>query len=436
MKKIVFIVLTLLLLQGAKCGNEGVFPGNMGQVADAAVVDCDAYQNKESEGHKCLVLASSFPEQGFLRIFDITDNQFILSPIAYFPLAVHAGQTPIKLAANQKISDKIFVLDNKTKNVHAIATKNGVNTSSFQSVRNGSGYAFTSNPAFIASITTDKTASTEIKNILVGIKNGKLSTMEVYDLDKSEFSTINWASSLDNNYVNDSVVDQTFVNNLNNAILYVATDKGISRYNFNDNQVSDWSVPASIGKVIIGRANIKLASDTSDGVPRTIVMGLSQKSNKAFIYIINNDGNLHNQNPYEVELGGIPFAGYIHVEKEKCCGNNYAGAWGAALLSTGSLQYIKLQKVVDYYEAKVTSGRDSVDLAKDFVSNPVIIAEKVGISAYKTGGAIKMFGVKVNQIDKVSEKLQEVNKILLVFSDLIAYINAGDDSVFTRIDAN
>ncbi|MDA0712886.1 MAG: hypothetical protein O2897_02740 [bacterium] len=438
MKKIVFIALAVLLLQGSQCGNEGTFPGNLGQVSDAAVVNCDAYPGEESKNHQCLVLASAFPEKGFLRVFDITDNQFILAPIAYFPLAVQVPLPfslciiliPFRLAANKKIDDQVFVLDALTKNVHVVPTKNNGSDSSFESDKANAGLVFFSKPDFITALKTDT------QKLLIGVSSTGLSTSQVYDLGTKIINTLNWSSGLGESRVNDLVFDQTTVDQYERWNLYAATDKGISRLNFKNDKVTDWKTEDSIAKVVVGNATINLPGDGDDSVSRTVVMALSQTNKKALIYILkNSDGNLYNQNPFEVELVGIPLAGYVHAESDKCCGKDYTGSWSAVLTASGSLQYIKLQNLVNYYESKTKPGADTVELAQDFVSAPISVAEKAGVSADKTGGAVKMFGVEVKEINEVSGKLEHVNKIILVYSDLLASLKAGDSSKIKRIDA-
>ncbi|MEI6790759.1 MAG: hypothetical protein WCK42_06230 [Myxococcaceae bacterium] len=91
-------------------------PGQLGQITDTALVSCVPYAKTEGT-HQCLLLAN--PYQGVARIFDATDNQFILSPIGYFPLVVQVGQAPNKIAT---INNRIFTLDPINKAIYEIPT--------------------------------------------------------------------------------------------------------------------------------------------------------------------------------------------------------------------------------------------------------------------------------------------------------------------------
>lgn len=104
-----------VLCSGSSClDSQTVLPGQLGQITDTALVSCVPYAKTEGT-HKCLLLAN--PYQGVVRIFDATDNQFILSPIGYFPLVVQVGQAPNKIAT---INNRIFTLDPIKKAIYEI----------------------------------------------------------------------------------------------------------------------------------------------------------------------------------------------------------------------------------------------------------------------------------------------------------------------------
>ena len=88
----------------------------MGQITDAAVFSCVPY-TQTTGAHQCLILTN--PYQGTAKIFDVTDNQFVLSPIGYFPLVVKVGQAPSKMAA---INNRIFTLDPVAQAIYEIPT--------------------------------------------------------------------------------------------------------------------------------------------------------------------------------------------------------------------------------------------------------------------------------------------------------------------------
>lgn len=70
-----------------------------------ALVPCVPYR-QTPETHQCLVLTN--PDLGVTKVFDATDNQFVLSPIAYFPLVIEVGKGPNQIAT---LNNQIFTLD-------------------------------------------------------------------------------------------------------------------------------------------------------------------------------------------------------------------------------------------------------------------------------------------------------------------------------------
>lgn len=82
------------------------------------MVTCKPYAQTEND-HQCLLLAS--PYQAAVRVFDVTDNQFVLSPIAYFPLVIQVGEEPHKIATiDQGSGPRIFTLDPVAKAIYEI----------------------------------------------------------------------------------------------------------------------------------------------------------------------------------------------------------------------------------------------------------------------------------------------------------------------------
>lgn len=115
MKTLLLITGLLILSSGSSClDSQTVLPGQIGQISDAAVVSCKAYPQAEST-HQCLILTN--PYQAAVKVFDITDNQFILSPIAYFPLVIKVGLAPNKVVV---AGDQIFTLDPVDKKIYII----------------------------------------------------------------------------------------------------------------------------------------------------------------------------------------------------------------------------------------------------------------------------------------------------------------------------
>jgi hypothetical protein len=103
------------LSSGSSClDSQTVLPGQIGVISDAAVVPCKPYKPTD-DTHQCLILTN--PYQAALKVFDISDNQFVLSPVAYFPLVIKVGLTPNKIVVAK---GQIFTLDPSDKKIYII----------------------------------------------------------------------------------------------------------------------------------------------------------------------------------------------------------------------------------------------------------------------------------------------------------------------------
>lgn len=89
-------------------------PGQLGQITDAVVAPCKPYKSTENT-HQCLFLAN--PYQAAVKVFDITDNQFVLSPIGYFPLVIKAGTAPYLLVNS---NENVLVFDQIEQKIYEI----------------------------------------------------------------------------------------------------------------------------------------------------------------------------------------------------------------------------------------------------------------------------------------------------------------------------
>ncbi|MES2504571.1 MAG: hypothetical protein V4534_06815 [Myxococcota bacterium] len=112
----ILLLLSLLILSaGSSClDSQTVLPGQLGQITDASVASCLPYKDSDT-AHQCLLIAN--PYQGAARVFDAMANQFVLSPIGYFPLAVASGKAPNQVAT---LDGKTFVLDPVTRAIYEI----------------------------------------------------------------------------------------------------------------------------------------------------------------------------------------------------------------------------------------------------------------------------------------------------------------------------
>lgn len=91
-----------------------MLPGQLGQITDATVTPCKPYK-QTTETHQCIMLTN--PYQGVTRVFDATKHQFVLSPIAYYPLVIKTGQAPNQIA---RFNEQVFTLDPIDKAIYEI----------------------------------------------------------------------------------------------------------------------------------------------------------------------------------------------------------------------------------------------------------------------------------------------------------------------------
>ncbi len=113
--KILLVLGLLVLSAGSSClDNNTVLPGQLGQITDAVSVPCTPYP-KDPKNHQCLLLAN--PYQGLARVFDMTNNQYVLSPIGYLPLAVRMGIFPQRLSS---AAGRVFALDSASRAIYEI----------------------------------------------------------------------------------------------------------------------------------------------------------------------------------------------------------------------------------------------------------------------------------------------------------------------------
>lgn len=105
----------MVLSSGSSClDSQTILSGQIGAITDATTVSCKPYSTTETD-HQCLLLAN--PYLNAVKVFDITDNQFVLSPIAYYPLAIKVGVSPGQIAT---VKGRIFTLDSVAKSINEI----------------------------------------------------------------------------------------------------------------------------------------------------------------------------------------------------------------------------------------------------------------------------------------------------------------------------
>ena len=128
----------LAVLGGSCDGPPPLLSTQINHISAAALVSCDAYPptegNPQNSLRTCMVIAN--PTQSFLRVFDLSERHFILSPIGYAPLAVRLDGLTTDLTTFEKIDPSLaftFALD---ANSWSLAAINSLNSTlpSFSSV--------------------------------------------------------------------------------------------------------------------------------------------------------------------------------------------------------------------------------------------------------------------------------------------------------------
>ncbi len=414
MKRIILIlVLLALVLQGSTCNDSNfVFPGNVDSISDAALVDCDAYLDAKFEGHQCLLLVNPFKRA--VRIFDVTDNQFILAPVGYFPLAVSVGQIPMRVATLPTLNlGKAFVLDTRLGQIFSINTKNDGQTSSFRSSKAEGGIDVDGGSqqitlaksgenlwAFVAA-----SESAKIQAISLDLKTGKESNPPT----RFEFSS-------------NSASINTLVTDTNSKFLIAADNQGFSVFDIQStpNKLK-YSVKTglSVSKIIIGKIGVKTNSGEGE---KTLILALLPSEKKAVLYELTDT-----ETPPlgSVELAGIPMAGYIPEGARQNCCENSPEPWAAILTDSGQLQYLNLQAIIENRQSKDGKKEDKIGAT-------VSVVETANVAASKTANPIAIIGASTqNEDDKIIQR-----KMFLIYSNLILSLNEGDSKPIKRIDGN
>lgn len=391
-KNLLILILAALALQGSTCkDSDFVFPGNIDSISDAALIDCDAYLDEKSHSHTCLLLTNPFKKS--LRIFDVTDNQFVLAPIGYFPLAVTVGQIPMRIATLPQLNPgQAFVLDTEPGKIFPVNTKYAGKTPSFTSPKASDGIDVPAGSQHIALAKSVDTlwafaasSGTEIQAIPLH--------PETPSIQFSASSTINMLLA-----------------DADSKFLWVATDKGIDvfdAHSMSGHLISSAKTEAPVAKVIVGKIIINQKEET-------VVLALLKNQKKALLFKFA-------ENPLStlgsVELAGIPVVGYIPEGTRQNCCNNNPEAWAAVLTDSGKLQYLNLQAIIED--------------RKDKICATVLVSEKAGVALSKTANPVAIIGASQKEANNAAQR-----KMFLIYSNLILSLNEGSEIPIKRIDGN
>lgn len=139
MNKILICVLVFPFVLGSNCSeNTPVLASELEQISAGALVTCDPYLPKDElptlQPRTCLLLAN--PMRPVLRVFDVSEDKYLLSPIGYSPLGVRLDGMTKQMVSFENSENNIglvFALDSNLFGVSALNARNVGATASFSS---------------------------------------------------------------------------------------------------------------------------------------------------------------------------------------------------------------------------------------------------------------------------------------------------------------
>lgn len=202
------LVCGLLILLGAGCKPiDSILAVELNHVSDAALVTCNPYPAKGGEvlTHTCLVLTNPFAH--LARVFDTTDLQYVLAPLAFDPLAVRIDGLPAKLASFENSTKAlVFVLDVDGHRVLALDAKNGpANEPSFATLKPPPSYPLDKRP--VKALAVPVTGNSLQVDLLIALEDASLLRLRI-DLETLQTvssTSVGPVGSLD--YIEDLQVD-------------------------------------------------------------------------------------------------------------------------------------------------------------------------------------------------------------------------------------
>jgi hypothetical protein len=394
-ENLLILILAATMLQGSTCrDSDFIFPGNIDSVSDAALIDCDAYLDEKSQGHTCLLLTNPFKKS--LRVFDITDNQFILAPIGYFPLAISVGQIPMRIATLPQLNlGKAFVLDTELGQIFPVFTRNKEKTPSFTSPQLAEGITVPAGSQHIALAKSEDT-------LWAFVASSGSNQVEKLSLDSTKTRTQISVTST----VNVLLIDT-------DSNLWIATDKEISVFSpqsMYSNSIASIQTGAAVSKIVTGKI--------TTNEKKEIIVALALLKNEKKVLLLKFEGG--SLLPLgEATLVGTPLVGYIpEGTRENCC-NNSMEPWAAVLTDSGHMQYLNLQAIIDKR------------IERDKIGATILVSEKANVSSSKTANPIAIIGATQKEANNANQR-----KMFLIYSNLILSINEGNEIPLRRIDGN
>ena len=402
----------LLMFVLACPDNNPILLGSNYEISDAALVECEPYLKADPADptggkHTCLITTN--PYKGILRVFDVTDNQFVLAPIGYLPLAVLLRSSPEKVASIDG-SPWVAVLDSLDSLVRIVPSTNtplafSSPTQSFVIKKPGASQlllakvqgkvqAFVVLPeAQIQVAVLDPKTGAMLADPTVTVLHKLTKSGEIIDISIDPGGDYLWVAG-----ETQAVVLDLKLNSWSETVL-----------------PPDPKKPGAISKIVSGR------KDLGSG-PVPMALALSQDASRAFLY--GADAAFLGG----VDLTGKPAAAYIPAGKSDTCCNG-ENTWAAVLTTLGDVQYLLLDKIV----------ADAKEESEKTFGKVLHLATQTGVLPKNVANTYKLLGGEVVTSPLSSSSVGGVNlicprRMFFAFSGYLGSFCEGSSDNVNRID--
>jgi hypothetical protein len=333
--RITCCLLAVFFLMGSNCSQSPQFLSTqLDHISAASLVTCDPYGKPEGapalSQRTCLVIANPF--NPFLRVYDVSQIQFLLSPTGYSRLAVRANGMTTQLSSYDTTDNAfVFALDANLRKVATINARNSVNGSdSFSGAL----------PGLLA--LEDKPLKTFVANpkgpgapqMLAIYRDGTIQT-SLYDVVVSRFGALDPQPTSLVATVADAVYDAdtglvallTTANGQNDVVIRKAVDA-------NPNTAT--LTLANVGNVKLG---LGLFKSTATAMPHVLLM----KQDEARLRTVRFDATTLVSGPGDdntIKLSDVVVAAYIPTGADKQALANGTKDWVSVGADDGTFFYL------------------------------------------------------------------------------------------------
>lgn len=357
MMRIILGALAALCLMGSNCSKPPQYLSTqLDHISSATLVPCDAYalgaNGEKLSQRTCLVIAN--PIRPLLRVYDVSQSQFLLSPIGYSPLGVRVpGLTSQVISYDRPFVGFVFALDANVSQLTAINTRNQVDGPvSFTSAAVRPTLSFDQRPlkVFVANPKGPGNAL-----ILASYRDGTLRTSEFDDVNGTFSALQTQATSLQST-IHDAVYDAE-----SGLIAFLvedgATRNVVVRKAIDTNPNPTTETISDVGFVKLAFGMIKTSTTAS---PHVLLM----RQDASILRTIRlNSDTLVKEEDKEIKLQNSLAAAYIPTGiKEVCCGG--AKEWISAASDDGFLYFLPTSDLITSDSEKVFTATASI--AKTF----------------------------------------------------------------------